>query len=473
MKKIWTFVVMLSVSCSTSPRPVGVFECSNDSECPFVVSTSVSCSSAQCVYRCLDEFADCDGDLEKAPQSNGCEVALVSEVGCGGCGNTCDSSQYCDPNKRICADHKSLSYFQYPAPNASNPRTTDVDMMVSAPYVYLRLNDSSCSLGRLNLNLEEASSDDVKQFQEPSCSGFYRTVDGKLALQVGPWFNWSDIAFISTSTGAVEKVPTTVAGSEIVEILDRETLLTYPAGQILKTRVSGEEIWHTVAFSSGVRAIVNPQSLTLFGSLSTDQNIDLGGSSLIGTESQRHFFATFALDTGALQQAQRLYVPLSEMDVLAQVDPNILVIGGASDDIASLYAVDTASGKVMWRQSATEGSSVTALVPTTNGAYFAGVFYQQLKFGSSRLLNNMGKGDVFVGHVSKNGAISQLFSIAGTQHDRISRLQIGSDNKLYILIESKSSDLHWADQTIAVGLEFPAGSGSMLPGFIILQHTVN
>lgn len=51
-----------------------------------------TCASGVCVRaRCEAGFADCDAD-----GANGCEVALVTEANCGGCGRGCTMDRRCD-----------------------------------------------------------------------------------------------------------------------------------------------------------------------------------------------------------------------------------------------------------------------------------------------------------------------------------------------------------------------------------------
>jgi hypothetical protein len=53
--------------------------------CPDVANAAPYCSSGNCTFACIGDFADCDGD-----PSNGCEVDLSTSVSsCGSCGVPC------------------------------------------------------------------------------------------------------------------------------------------------------------------------------------------------------------------------------------------------------------------------------------------------------------------------------------------------------------------------------------------------
>src|SRR5581483_12356676 len=56
-----------------------------DTPCAKAPNTMVKCEASKCVYSCLPDFADCDGNTQ-----NGCETSTsTNPKACGGCGKTC------------------------------------------------------------------------------------------------------------------------------------------------------------------------------------------------------------------------------------------------------------------------------------------------------------------------------------------------------------------------------------------------
>lgn len=89
-------LVVLSLGCGTGATcpPEVDFEtdpnhCGGcEQTCPYVAGSLASCVAAECVYECLADSADCNGD-----PSDGCEATLVDDpLNCGACDRVCPAS---------------------------------------------------------------------------------------------------------------------------------------------------------------------------------------------------------------------------------------------------------------------------------------------------------------------------------------------------------------------------------------------